>query len=158
MKVQTKSYTLEEAKRNLERYCAYQERCHQEVIQKLKSMGMISEVIDVVTVHLIEHNFLNEERFARNYTRGKFKIKNWGRIRIKSELKKRNIGDRIINLALTEITEEDYLRKLEEISKKKLLGLSEYNKLVRKKKLQNFLVYRGWENDLVYSSINKLLG
>lgn len=158
MKVQTKSYTLEEAKRNLERYCAYQERCHQEVIQKLKSMGMIPEVIDVVTVHLIDYNFLNEERFARNYTRGKFKIKNWGRIRIKSELKKRNIGDRIISLALTEIPEEDYLRKLEDISKKKLRGISEYNTLVRKKKLQNFLVYRGWENDLVYTSINKLLG
>ena len=88
----TKTYTVEEAKRALENYCVYQERCHQEVQKKLKSMRMIPEAIDVVIVHLLEHDFLNETRFSNAYARGKFRVKKWGKRRIEIELKRRAIG------------------------------------------------------------------
>jgi len=75
-----KTFTVDEAKKKLEHYCAYQERCHQEVQQKLKSMNMIPEASDVIIVHLLQHNFLNEERFAKTFVRGKFNIKKMGEI------------------------------------------------------------------------------
>ena len=78
-----KTYTVKEATKKLEHYCAYQERCHKEVRQKLLSMRMIPESIDTIIVHLIKHNFLNEERFTKAYVRGKFKFKSWGKGRLK---------------------------------------------------------------------------
>ena len=83
---------VEEAKRATEKYCAYQERCHKEVEQKLYDLNMIPEARDLIIVHLIEHNFLNEERFSKSYARGKFRIKKWGKQRITRELKFRNIS------------------------------------------------------------------
>ncbi|MGB5170034.1 regulatory protein RecX [Eudoraea sp.] len=158
MKTSNKSYTLEEAKRILESFCVYQDRCHFEVIQKLKDMGMIQASIDHICVHLIKNDFLNEERFARSFARGKFNIKNWGRMKIVSELKKRGIGHHLICLALQEIDEEAYLLKLDHISKKKLNEITDSDINKRKKKLMNFLMYRGWENDLVFASIKRLIG
>ena len=79
MNESVKTYTVEEAKRRLERYCAYQERSHRQVREKLREMRMIPLAIDEVIVHLIKHDFLNEERFARSYARGKFRLKKWGR-------------------------------------------------------------------------------
>ena len=85
-----KTYTIDEALLKLQNYCAYQERCHQEVRQKLKEMHMIPEVIDTIIVHLLEHNFLNEERFAKTFVSGKFRIKKWGKYRLTSALKKKD--------------------------------------------------------------------
>ena len=102
------SHTLEEAKKKLEHYCAYQERCHQEVISKLNSLGMISGAKDVIVSHLIEHNYLNETRFAQSFTRGKFRIKKWGRNRILRELKLRQISDYNIKKGMKEIPDSDY--------------------------------------------------
>ena len=93
-------YTLLEAKQKLEHYCAYQERCHDEVLQKLRSFRVDRTVIDEVIVHLIENNFLNEERFACSFTRGKHRIKHWGKIRIVNELKFRNISQYNITTCL----------------------------------------------------------
>lgn len=84
-----KTYTVEEAKSKLETYCSYQERCHAEVEKKLKSMGMIPQAADLIIAHLIENNYLNEERFARAFARGKHRMKFWGRVRITHELKDR---------------------------------------------------------------------
>ena len=98
-----KTYTVAEAKQKLENYCAYQERCHQEVRRKLRSMGMIPLAIDDIMVHLIKNNFLNEERFARSYARGKFRVKKWGRIRIERELKARGLSDYTIEVGLDDI-------------------------------------------------------
>src|SRR6056300_1914667 len=104
-----KTYTLQEATKKLERYCAYQERCHQEVFKKLSSMHMIPEAIDVITLHLLEHNFLNESRFAKTFVRGKFKIKHWGKRRLTYELKKKDVSKVNINQALAEIDKEEYV-------------------------------------------------
>mgnify|MGYP006126810111 CR=1 FL=1 len=90
--------SLAEATLKLEYYCSYQERCHQEVVDKLYQLGMKSDEIDTIVVHLLQHNFLNEERFARSFARGKHRIKSWGKIRIVNELKQRHISIEISKL------------------------------------------------------------
>ena len=99
--------TRNEAQIKLEYYCSYQERCHQEVVQKLYDLGMKSNEADAIVVHLLQNNFLNEERFARSFARGKFRIKQWGKIRIVNELKQRQISAANIKCGLTEISDED---------------------------------------------------
>ena len=98
-----KSYTVDEAKKALEHYCSYQERCHKEVEKKLYDLKMIPAAKEIIILHLTEHNFLNEERYAKAFARGKFSIKNWGKIRIINELKYRNISQYNIKTALNEI-------------------------------------------------------
>lgn len=157
MNYSQKSFTINEAKKKAERYCAYQERCHSEVTTKLRNMRMIPEAIDLITAHLIENDFLNEERFSRSYVRGKFNIKNWGKGRIISELQRRNISKFNIKLALQEIDEKDYLEKLDHIARKRLTQIAESNLQSRRKKLADYLLYRGWEINLVYSKISELI-
>ena len=152
-----KTYTLQEATKKLEHYCAYQERCHQEVQQKLESMHMIPEAIDIIIVHLLEHNFLNEERFAKTFVSGKFKIKKWGRRRLSFELKKKDVGKVNINQALAEIENTEYTEVFNELAEKRLLSIKETNKFKKKKKLIDYLLYRGWESHLVYEKANELI-
>jgi len=152
-----KAYTLQEATRKLEYYCAYQDRCHKEVTKKLKEMRMIPQSIDHIINHLIQEDYLNEERFAKSFTRGKFNIKNWGRVRILNELKKRDISQYNIKIALKEINDAQYLEKLTALAKKKVVHLNESNKNVKKKKLANYLLYRGWESHLVYDQVRLLI-
>ena len=151
-----KTYTVAEAKQKLENYCAYQERCHQEVRRKLRSMGMIPLAIDDIMVHLIKNNFLNEERFARSYARGKFRINKWGRIRIERELKARGLSDYTIEAGLDEIDEDEYMDTFETLAEKKYATIKDTNPYKAKAKLANYLLYRGWETDLVYEKINEL--
>ena len=151
-----KTYTVAEAKLKLENYCAYQERCHQEVRRKLRSMGMIPLAIDDIMVHLIKNNFLNEERFARSYARGKFRIKKWGRIRIERELKARGLSDYTIEAGLDEIDEDEYIDTFDSLAEKKYATIKDTNPYKAKAKLANYLLYRGWETDLVYEKINEL--
>lgn len=150
-------YTVEEAKRVVERFCVYRERCHQEVQEKLRCMGMIPQAIDVIIAHLIAHDFLNENRFANAFVRGKFKIKKWGRKRLVLELKKRDISTFNIKDALNSITEVEYLSVFYELAEKRAVSLQETNKLKRKKKLADYLLYRGWEPHLVYDKVNELV-
>ena len=153
----SKTYTLTEAKRKLEHYCVYQDRCHAEVNAKLKEMKMIPIAINDIIGHLIEHNFLNEERFAKSFARGKFNIKHWGRVRIIRELKFRKISEYNIKTALKEISEEDYFSKLDFIASKKLTAITETNTYKKRKKLADYLLYRGWESHLVYETTKALI-
>ncbi|UJH66126.1 regulatory protein RecX [Allomuricauda sp. SCSIO 65647] len=141
----------------MERFCAYQERCHQEVVQKLREIHMIPEAIDHIMAHLIKENYLNEERFAKSFARGKFTIKKWGKKRIVSELQERRISRFNIKSALKEIDEADYLNTLDELSKKRLSQIDETHPQKRKRKLADYLLYRGWESDLVYAKIKELI-
>ena len=154
---QNKTYTVDEAQKKLEYYCAYQERCHKEVRQKLKDMKMIPEVIDNIIVSLIRHDFLNETRFATTFVRGKFKIKKWGKYRLTIELKKRDISKHNINLAISQIPNYEYMEVFNALAKKKVDSLFETNKLKKKKKLADYLLYRGWESHLVYEKVNQLI-
>ena len=153
-----KTHTVQEATRKLEHYCAYQERCHQEVRKKLKSMHMIPEVIDVIVVHLLEHNFLNEERFAKTYVSGKFRIKAWGRRRLTFELKKKDIGKVNINQALAEIENTEYIEVFNALAEKRANSITETNIYKKKQKLIDYLLYRGWETHLVYEKARELFG
>ena len=153
-----KTYTVEEAKRALERYCVYQDRCHQEVRKKLLEMRMIPDAIDIVIGHLIEHNFLNEERFAKAFARGKFNHKSWGKQRIVRELKQRQISAPNIKTALLEISEEDYIAVFDALSRKRIQQLSkEKDTYKKRKKLADYLLYRGWEGDWVYEKARELV-
>jgi len=152
-----KTYTLQEATKKLEYYCAYQERCHKEVVQKLTDMHMIPEAIDVIIVHLLKHNFLNEERFAKTFVRGKFKFKNWGRRRLTYELKKKDISKANINQALTEILDEEYFETFNDLAEKKANSIKETNRFKKKKKFVDYFLYRGWESHLVYDKANELI-
>mgnify|MGYP000029434438 CR=1 FL=1 len=152
-----KSYTIEQAKRALENYCVYQERCHQDVYRKLQSMRMIPDAIDLIIVHLIEHNFLNETRFAKAFVTGKFRIKKWGKKRIEMELKRRDISNYNIMEAFKEISDINYLKTFHELAEKKLHSINESNIYKKKKKLADYLLYRGWESHLVYDKVNELI-
>lgn len=148
-----KSYTVDEAQRKMEHYCAYQERCHDEVIQKLKSLNMIPQAIDTIVVYLIDNNFLNEERFACSFARGKFRIKHWGKRRITNELKARNISKYNIDRALKEITTEEYLETFHLIADKQWETIYESNILKKKKKVMDYLLRKGYESNLVQEKI-----
>lgn len=151
------TYTVEEAQARMEHYCSYQERCHQDVHTKLKEMRMIPTAIDHIIHHLIQHNFLNETRFAQSFARGKFRVKKWGRNRIVRELKLRNISAYNIKLALKEVPEGEYLSTFESLVEKRLQQLNrESNLQKKKKKLADYLLYRGWESHLIWDKIREL--
>ncbi|WP_298531515.1 regulatory protein RecX [uncultured Algibacter sp.] len=152
-----KTYTVQEATKKMEHYCAYQERCHQEVRQKLEAMSMIPEAIDMIMVHLLEHNYLNEARFAETFVRGKFRIKHWGRQRLRIELKKRDISNININHALAEIDDAQYLVVFSELAQKKAHSLKESNVFKRRKKFIDYFLYRGWESHFVYEKAYELI-
>lgn len=152
-----KTYTIVEATKKLESYCAYQDRCHKEVTQKLRDMGMIPLAINEIIGHLIQENYLNEERFAKSFARGKFKIKKWGKKRIINELKQRAITKYNITVALMEINDVEYLKTLDDLANKRLRQISETNIQKKKRKLADYLLYRGWESHLVYNKLQELI-
>lgn len=152
----SKVYTVEEATKKLEYFCSYQERCHEEVVTKLKSLGMIPQATDHIIVHLIEHNFLNEERFACSFARGKHNIKKWGKFRIENELKLRNISKYNITKALKEISIETYQSTFHELAEKQWDSIKEGNLLKKKKKIADYLLRKGWESHLVFDKMNEL--
>ncbi|GAB1856963.1 hypothetical protein MHTCC0001_17990 [Flavobacteriaceae bacterium MHTCC 0001] len=121
-------------------------------------MRMIPEAIDVIIVHLLEHNYLNEERFAKTYVRGKFRIKGWGRRRLTFELKKKDINKFNINQALAEIKESDYIEVFNDLAEKKANSFLGGDKTKNKRKLIDYLLYRGWESHLVYEKAIALFG
>ena len=143
-------------RQKLEFYCSYQERCHQEVQEKLYSYGLSEKERNQIIVHLIEHNFLNEERFARSFARGKHRIKQWGKIRIVNELKQRQISSPNIKCALTEIPEEEYQDAFDKLAEKHWETIRETNALKKKKKFCDYLLRKGWESNLVYGKMKEL--
>jgi regulatory protein len=153
-----KAYTLDNLKTRLERYCAYQERCHQEVQTKLRQLGAFRDDTDAVISHLIQNDYLNETRFAMLYVRSKFSIKKWGKKRIFNELKQRKITSYNIDKALAQITEEDYRLTFDTLAKKRWDQLKRNKESLQqqKKKWVNYLQYRGWENHLIFEALNKL--
>ena len=128
----------------IKHFCAYQERCHSEVRSRLLEMKVYGAELEDFMVILIEENFLNEERFARAFARGKFSLNQWGRIKIKHELKARNISSTLIQMAMKEIDEADYERTLQQLTEKKWETLrAEKNFFVKMNKLKNYLLQKG---------------
>jgi regulatory protein len=152
-----KVYHIDQARVKIEGYCVYQERCHQEVENKLREMQLIPEATEKIMLHLLENDFINETRFAKAFARGKFSIKKWGRNRITSELKRRNISAYNINLALKEIDDSDYIITFDALAEKRFKQITEKDKYKKRKKLADYLLYRGWESDLVYEKTISLV-
>ena len=139
-------------------FCAYQERCHSEVKDKLYGYGLTASEADQIISILIEENYLNEERFAILYAGGHFRTKDWGRIKIKYQLKKKMVSDYCIKKALASIEAGDYIKTLTRLAEQKLRLLkSEKNQFIRKKKLQDYLLQKGFETDLVKEIGNRKL-
>lgn len=150
------TFTIKEAIQKIEHFCAYQERCHQEVTTKLYEMKMNSAEIDQILVHLITSNFLNEARFACSFARGKHRIKHWGKIRIVNELKLRRISQYNINLALKEISPNEYLETFYALAERIWQNSTEKNVLKKRKKCCDYLIRRGFESQLVYEKVMEL--
>jgi len=158
LKEPQKSYTVKEATIKLMQFCAYRDRSHKEVEEKLRKMNMIPAAQEQIIIQLMQDDFLNEERFARSFVRGKFRIKKWGKIKIKQELKFREISAPVIKNALTEIDQQKYNSTLYELAEKKLRLLKEPDNFKKKRKLADFLLRKGYESNLVYEATNELLG
>ena len=145
-----KYYSKEEALQKAKQYCAYQERCHSEVKEKLYSFGLYKKDVDELMAELISDNYLNEERFAILFAGGKFRIKQWGRVKIKYALKQKQVSEYCIKKALTGIDDSQYTATLQKLFEQKLKTLrSEKNLFIRKRKIQDHLMQKGFETELV---------
>jgi len=148
-------YSFLEAKHKIEAFCAYQERCDLEVRQKLQEWKLYAEDADALIAHLITNNYLNEERFAEAYVSGKFRIKKWGRIKIRQQLKLKKISAYSMNKALQQIDETEYRQTARELiaSKTRLIkGKSEWDKL---NKLKRYLASKGYETELIHELVGE---
>lgn len=147
-------HSKEQALQKAKQYCAYQERCHNEVKEKLYSLGMHKNEVNELLSELISENYLNEERFAIQFAGGKFRIKQWGRIKIKHALKYKQVSDYCIKKALASISETDYRDTLQKLFNQKLKTLkAEKNIFIKKRKLQDHLIQKGFETALVQQLI-----
>lgn len=153
--MQNNGLSVNEAIKKTEYYCAYQERCYKEVVAKLKSLGMYQTAIDHILDHLVQNNYLNEERFAKSFARGKHKIKGWGKRRIIQELKFRDISSYNIKTALKEI-ETDYLSNFYNLAEKKWLNITETSLETKKRKWVDFLIRKGYESNLIFDLLKDL--
>lgn len=134
--------------------CAYQERCQQEMRDKLYEWGLFPDAVENIIADLISNNYLNEERFAISFAGGKFRIKKWGRIKIKIELKKRKISGYCINKAMQEIDDKDYLKTLSELLNKKSKETKGGNERIRNYKIAQYAISRGFEPEIVWDVLN----
>ena len=149
-------FTLQEYNKKLEYYCAYQERCHQEVKQKLYQLKCPTHWHDEVVVHLIHQNYLNESRFAHWYTISKWHQKKWGKLKILSALRQKNIPDNLINQALNDISQEDYLHYIHQQIKKISNEIIEDNQAKKKQIILQKMTQKGFEANLVLDILNSI--
>lgn len=153
---QGKRLTPDQALQKARHYCGYQERCHQEVKEKLYSFGLNRQEMDQALSTLIEEDYLNEERFAIQFAGGKFRMKAWGRTRIKNELKQRQVSEYCIKKAMKEIPDDAYFATLEKLAVSRWESLREEATLIRLRKTQDHLLYKGYEWDLIKATISRL--
>lgn len=154
--LQGKRLTPDQALQKARHFCGYQERCHQEVKNKLFSFGLNRQEVDNLLSALIEEDYLNEERFAIQFAGGKFRMKGWGRSRIKKELQQRQVSDYCIKKAMKEIPEAAYRECLEKLARNRWNSLKGEDKLARLRKTQDQLLYKGYEWDLIKETLKNL--
>jgi regulatory protein len=154
MKTIKNRLTPQQALARAKEYCSYQERCHSEVKDKLYSFSVGTADVEKIISQLIEEDYLNEERFATAFARGKFRMKHWGRVKIRYEMKQRQISEYCIRKAMKEIDEDEYTETLNKLMEEKARSLkSEKNLFVKKRKLSDYLLQKGFERDIVFSII-----
>lgn len=139
-------------------YCKYQERCHMEVRNKLYELGFTTDTVELQLTELIQNGVLNEERFARSFARGKFRMLHWGREKIKQHLKQKKVSDYCIKKAFSEINEEEYSNTLDKLTNNKYKEVKSIRSLpMKKSRLYRYLIQKGYERDLVMDAINECM-
>ncbi|MFT3826224.1 MAG: regulatory protein RecX [Chitinophagaceae bacterium] len=156
--LQRKQLTKEQALQKLRHYCAYQERCHSEVKEKLYSFGLRKQQVEESISQLIEEDYLNEERFAIQFAGGRFRMKHWGRVKIQYELKQKQVSAFCIKKALQQIDEADYLKTLQKLASEKWSSVKGegVNQFVKMSKTTDYLLQKGYESDLIRHQIEAL--
>lgn len=142
-----------DVKKKIYHYCAYQERCHQEVRNKLYDLGLGTADVDEMISHLIQEGYLNEDRFARAFAGGRFRIKKWGKIKIIQALESKGLTKNCIKAGLSEIADEDYLVTVESLLKNKAETIDESNLFVKREQAATYLIRKGFEPDLVWAMV-----
>jgi len=154
---ENKKLTPQQALQKIKHYCAYQERSHEEVKQRLYSFGLRTIEVDPILARLIEEDYLNEERFARLFAGGRFRMKQWGRVKIRLALRQRNVSEYCIRKGLSEIPDNEYLHILRRLFTAKWNALKgEKNLLVKKRKALDALLQKGFERDLVMDLLKEI--
>ncbi len=155
--IRRQSLSKEQALQKARHYCAYQERCHSEVQEKLYSLGLRKNDVGEALSTLIEEGYLNEERFAVQFAGGRFRMKQWGAVRIQYELKQKKVSEYCIKKGLASIDNADYQRVLTKLAEDKWALLKgEANIFVKKRKLQDYLLQKGYEPDLIMQAIREI--
>lgn len=157
MAIYKKYVSKDEAFQKIKQYCAYQERNHTETKEKLYGFGLKKYEVEELISKLIDENYLNELRFAVAYAGGKFRMKQWGRIKIKFELKQKRVSEYCIKKALQEIEEPDYLKTLNKLTAQKWNSLKGKHYVTRQSKTQNYLMAKGYEITLILEAIKKIM-
>lgn len=139
----------------MQNWCAYQERCQQDARDKLYEFGLWPEAVENIISKLIEENFINEERFAMQFVRGKFNIKKWGRIKIRTELKQKRVSEYCLKKAMQQIDEDEYLNTLKKLIENKRKLIKEKHPIKLKYKLMSYALSKGYERDLVMDVLNE---
>ena len=150
-----KVYTVKEATDRIQSFCAIQDRCQWEVERKMKEWGISDEIIENISTDLILEKFVNEQRFAESFCRGKFRIKRWGKVKIKNELKIKKISKNCIDKGLLQIDNKEYMKVLKDLYIKKKNSLKDSNQFIRKGKIAKHLQQKGFESNLIWELINK---
>ena len=151
-----KVLTPQQAKHKIEQYCAYQERSHQEVRDKLYGLGLHRNDVDEIITNLITDGFLNEERFAKAFAGGKFRMKKWGRIKIAHALEAKGLSRNCIRIGLREIEDADYIATLRALLKDKCADHQGNNIYVLRDRLSKYAIQKGYEPELVWKEIREL--
>jgi regulatory protein len=143
----------DQALQKIRHYCAYQERCHAEVREKLYGYGLYKTEVETMLAQLIEEDYLNEERFAEQFAGGRFRMKQWGRIRIQYALKQKKVSDYSIRKAMKSIDEDEYVRTLEKLAKHKWNSLKGEHNISKQAKTTQYLMQKGFELPLIQQAI-----
>jgi regulatory protein len=156
--MQTKKYTPRQALLKMMNYCAYRERSHQEVRDKLYAYGLYKNEVENIIAELINNNYLNEERFAESYVSGHFNIKKWGKKKILQGLKQKNTSAYLVDKAINSIDDEDYKKTLKDLLLKKIKLLkNEKNTQIKKQKAARYVINKGYEPELVFELLEEIL-
>jgi len=150
-----KVYTIKETTEKIQSYCAIQDRCQWEVEKKMKEWGVSEIIIENILTDLILEKFVDEQRFTESFCRGKFRIKRWGKVKIKNELKIKKISNNCIDKGLLQIEKKEYMKVLKDLYIKKRDSLKDTNQFIRKGKIAKHLQQKGFESKLIWELINK---
>ncbi len=151
-----KNYDIINTIERLKKYCVLQDKCKWDVSQKMQIWKLNKKTQQHILELLIKEKYIDEERYAKSFCRGKFKIKKWGRLKIINELKRKYISVEYINIGITEINKNEYLETLESLYQKKNKSIRIINTYIKNKKIATYLINKGYESNLVWNKIKKL--